>query len=60
MNAYKLNGHAGQLLRTSICRFLDIPNSSIYKVVKDILPGNAIEINDGRKFKITLIEIKDE
>ena len=58
MNSYKLNGKAGHLFRSAICKHLEIKNTEIYKTVKDIDRNGVIELKDGRKFKIILKEIK--
>ena len=60
MNAYKLNGMAGEQFREAICKHLKIHHTEIYKTVKDISRRDGIiELHDGRKFKAVLKEIID-
>ena len=59
MNSYKLNGIAGHLTRTAICKKLNISSTEIYKAVKSISSNGIIETRDGKKYKLELIEIKN-
>jgi sugar-specific transcriptional regulator TrmB len=60
MNSWKLNGMAGHLTRQAIIRGLNIPCTQIYKVVKSVSADGLIETHEGKKYKLTLEEIKDE
>ena len=60
MNAYKLNGIVGHLLRRAICKKLQIHHTDIYKVVSDAYTTSEesiIETKEGKKYKITLKQI---
>lgn len=63
MNAYKLNGMAGHCLRMTICKFLNIHWSDIYKTVKNIYATSEIEkpviieTKEGKKYELILKEI---
>lgn len=57
MNAYRLNGQAGNHFRTAICKALNIHWTDIYKTVKDINQHGIIETKDGRKFKLEVVEL---
>ena len=59
MNAYKLNGNAGNWFRYAICKHLAIPHLDIYKTIQDISRNGVIYLKDGRKFELTLKELKD-
>lgn len=58
MNSWKLNSMAGHFFRQIICKGLNIPHTEIYKVVKSIDNDSIIETHDGKKYKLTLEEIK--
>jgi hypothetical protein len=60
MNSWKLNGMAGHLARQAINRGLNIHHTEIYKVVKSVSADGIIETHDGKKYKLTLTEIKNE
>ena len=60
MNSWKLNGMAGHLARQAICRGLGIHHTEIYKIVKSVSNDGVIETHEGKKYKLTLEEIKDE
>jgi predicted transcriptional regulator len=60
MNSWKLNGMAGHLARQAIYRGLDIHHTEIYKVVKSVNNDGVIETHEGKKYKLTLKEIKDD
>lgn len=60
MNAYRFNGMAGWLTRIAICKGLSIPNTLIYKKVKDILSDGKLLMDDGKLYELTLTEVKNE
>ncbi len=60
MNSWKLNGMAGHLARQAINRGLDLHHTQIYKVVKSVSVDGTIETHDGKKYKLTLEEIKND
>ena len=59
MNAYKLNGGAGHWFRSAIYKHLEISHLDIYKIIQDISRSGVIYLKDGRRFKLTLKELKD-
>ena len=59
MNAYKLNGNASNWFRSAICKHLGVSHFDIYKTIQDISRNGVIYLKDGRKFELTLKEIKD-
>lgn len=59
MNSWKLNGMAGHLTRSAICKSLNIHHTEIYKVVKSV-HRDVIETQDGKKYELILKEIKDD
>lgn len=60
MNSWRLNGMAGSLARQAIYRGLDIHHADIYKVVKSVNADGTIVTHEGKKYKLTLTEIKDD
>ena len=59
MNAFKLNGQAGSMLRIAICDHFKIPYHEIYRKVKNMYAGSSIiETDDGSKYKLTLTKIE--
>lgn len=60
MNSWRLNGMAGHLARTAINKGLAIHHTEIYKIVKSISIDGTIETHDGKKYKLTLEEIKND
>jgi uncharacterized protein (DUF111 family) len=58
MNAYKLNGAAGQMLLGALVGFLGFNHADIYKEVKNIIPLNDIFImRNGDRYKIKFEKI---
>jgi len=60
MNSYRLNGIAGHQFRRAVCKKLEISHTQIYKEVKSISNEGVITVKDGRKFTLSLVEIKEE
>jgi sugar-specific transcriptional regulator TrmB len=58
MNSWRLNGMAGHLTRSAICKKLGIHHTEIYKVVKDIEMDGVITTKEGKKYKLELKEIE--
>lgn len=61
MNSYKLNGLAGHYFRMTICKFLNIHSTDIYKTVKSISSTEQnpciIETKDGKKYELIIKEV---
>jgi len=57
MNSWKLNGIAGNLSRRAIIEGLGVPFTQIYKKVKSIDNHGVITSDDGRQYKLQLVEI---
>jgi len=60
MNSYKLNGIAGHTARVAICKGLGIEYTRIYKEIKDISSEGVIETQDGKKYELKLVPIKEQ
>ena len=60
MNSWRLNSMVGHFARTAINEGLDIHHTEIYKVVKSVSNAGVIETHEGKKYKLTLEEIKDD
>jgi len=56
MNAYRLNGLAGNSLRLAIIAFFKLEPGSLYRAVKDI-QGSVITMYNGKKYEVTLKEL---
>lgn len=59
MNSWKLNGIAGHVTRLAIIKKLNINKSEIYKKVKSMDINGIIITDDGKKYKLELIEISN-
>lgn len=59
MNAYHYHGQAGRFLTNAIAKGLGIAYSNVLKVVKELHNGGVIETKDGKKYQLTLTEIKE-
>jgi hypothetical protein len=61
MNAYMLNGMAGHYFRTTICKFLKIDWTDIYKTVSKIESTEnnpcIITTKEGKKYELFLKEV---
>lgn len=51
---------AGHLARTAINKGLNIHHTQIYKIVKSVNNDGIIETHDGKKYELTLKEIKND
>jgi len=60
MNAYRFNGKIGHHARQAIVDSLHISHHEIYKEVIDILHDGTICTKNGKVYKLTLTEIKNE
>ena len=58
MNSYKLNGIAGHVTRSSICKKLNILHTEIYKEIKSLSVSGVVETKDGKLYQIELTEIE--
>jgi sugar-specific transcriptional regulator TrmB len=60
MNSWKLNGIAGHLTRSAICKGLNIHSTDIYKIVKSIDNRGIIKTQEGKKYELVLKEVTDD
>ena len=60
MNSYRLNGIAGHQFRRAVYKQLEISHTQIYKEEKSISNKGVITVKDGRKFTLSLVEIKEK
>lgn len=58
MNSWKLNSSSSYLVRKAISTFFNIPFTDVYKIVKTIESPDKIITKDGKKFQLTLTEIR--
>lgn len=55
MNSWKLNGIAGHITRSAICKGLNIPYKDIYKTIKSIEQDNIIVTKEGKRYEIVCV-----
>jgi len=58
MNSWKMNSNAGHILRDAIAISLEVHHSQVYKEVVDIDLKGIVSTNNGKTYKIRLVEIK--
>lgn len=61
MNPYKFHGQCGRLVMRVIANSLNVNVKDVYKIVKSIdttYTNSDIVLKNGRKYKLTLKEIK--
>jgi hypothetical protein len=60
MNAFKFNSMCGVLVRSVVCKQLDIHWTDVYKNVDNVKTNGEIHTKDGKIYKLQLKEITDE
>jgi hypothetical protein len=59
MNSFRFNGQAGHCTRYAIVKSLKINFMDLYKIIKNI-NNNVIELKDGKKYELVLVEITNK